>query len=60
MISKDIITLGFFVTLTIIMLVMPRRSCAEADFVDIDGLAAIIVTQQKRLSRYSKYLDLVV
>ena len=50
----------FVVTLTIIVLVMPRRSCAEAAFRNINGLAAIIVTQQKRLSRYSKYLDLVV
>ena len=40
-------TLGFFVTLTIFVLVMPRRSCAEAAFMDINGLAAIIVTQQE-------------
>ena len=53
-------TLESVVTLTIFVLVMPRRSCAEAAFMDINGLAAIIVTQQKRLSRYTKYLDLVV
>jgi len=35
------------VTLTIIVLVMPRRSCAKAAFLDINGLAAIIVTQQE-------------
>jgi len=40
-------TLEFVVTLTIFVLVMPRRSCAEAAFMDINGLAAIIVTQQE-------------
>ena len=39
-------TLGFVVTLTIFVLVMPRRSCAEAAFRNINELAAIIVTQQ--------------
>jgi len=40
-------TLEFVVTLTIFVLVMPRRSCAEAAFRNINGLAAIIVTQQE-------------